>query len=359
MTAHQDLELKLVFPRDKVPPIEANYEPWEFFKKSEDSDITIQIYESEYDALESEASATYEVHKRIIRQAPEIFRILEEFPTSPTLQFHGEAPHIFEPILAYMYLHDFLYLCHNYSNFDCIKKIEDQVDNTKITIHDSAYRYRMLYYTDLYHLANRLGLESLCNLLVERYIAVYDVPSPRLSLKYSSQDPDYKYSPFTLYSMSDLVKNWYIDRIYNKAVSPMIPGEKGNLRWRVIEGIIARSEILESFEFQLEDFEGFFKDIIKGLEYACAAVDPMELRDSPLHTQYLELMEWKRRTEGRREQVLESFQAELKTRNLSDSIGKLSFHAEDKENKRDGHLDYHGGGYDEDDEEEDYYDKEL
>ncbi|KAF3903855.1 hypothetical protein ABW20_dc0102272 [Dactylellina cionopaga] len=305
MTKPDHFGFKLIFPGDKQAPALANYEPWQFFEVREPADITIEIL-SHLDAKSPKPLlASYRLHKRILAQSPTILRYLQKNPFTQKIQLHGENPAVFTPILAYLYLHDFKYLSHSSSREPSIRDAEKLLLTTKISIHDSAYRSH-------------------------RYIAVHDVPSPQLAVRHASQHPEYQYTPFTLYNMSDFVKDLYLKRVYGKGVAPMVVGDKGNLRWRVVEGVIARSEILETFEFQLEDHNRFFEDVVCGLSLVCEKLNHWELEQHQLYKQLVVLMDWAQRTNGRKKQDTMEFEVSSKNE-VCDQVRKLGFH-EDKEN---------------------------
>ncbi|KAK6542385.1 hypothetical protein TWF694_006341 [Orbilia ellipsospora] len=335
----------IVFRGDRIPPPEAHYQPWEFLKIREPIDITIVIYATADGSNEPKRLGTYPVHKRIISPSPLLLQLIQKNPTTSTIQFFGECPYIFKPVLAYMYLHDFKYLCHTSSYYNIISKPESLLEHNKLTIHDKVFHPRMTYYIDLYYLAKRLKLDQLCSLLVERLIAVHDVPTAVSAPENCSQHPRYRYNPFTLYNMPDVVKEWYIQRVYGRSVPKMVIGKKDNLRWRVVEGIISKGEMIEMFEYQLKHRENFFNDVFEGIKHVCARMSAGELENSPLRRQYLELKDWKERT--KEEGNLNSKAKWEVAARISDQIGRLSFSAEDRqENKVNADLEA------EDDEEE-------
>ncbi|KAJ6263940.1 hypothetical protein Dda_0077 [Drechslerella dactyloides] len=332
------LGFKLIFPGDRQPPDDANYEPWRYFANREAPDITLEIYPPLKNRLHppGDALATYNLHRRILSQSPTFLWYLRKHPTTPKITFYGEELHLFAPLLAYLYLHDFEYLSHTHSRFPSIRDAEDLLRTTnRTTVHESAFRRRMLYYIELYLLASRLELHDLCTLLVERYIAVHDVPSPRIAPYHSSQDPNYTYTPFTLYNMSDFVKDAYLARVYGKCVARMIIGDTGNLKWRIVEGVIARKEILEAFEFQLEDHIGFHQDVMEGLKSICGRMDAAEREHHPLYKQYIGLLNWSQDLEERR-RSLRLAREVAEANNMMETgrdIEKLSFKDGEKENR--------------------------
>ncbi|KAF3923598.1 hypothetical protein ABW21_db0202460 [Orbilia brochopaga] len=323
-----------MFPTETQIPEDVNYEPWRFFAKREKTDITLEILPPFEDLnTPPEPLASYRLHKRILCQSPTFRRYIQKHPTAPKITVYGEQPHIFKPLLAYFYLHDFLYLSHASSRFDFICDADKLLlPANRATAHESAFRCRMLYYIELYFLASRLELHDLCKLLVERYIAVHDVPDGRQD---SSQDPNYKYSPFTLYNMSDFVKDGYIERVYGKGVAQMVIGDNGNLRWRVIRGVLARQEILQAFEFQLDDHPGFHRDVMEGLKSKCRRIKAGERAHHTLYQQYLGLVEWSLGLEERRQRERLKRDA-IEASNMAEmnrNVGRLSFEETDKENE--------------------------
>ncbi|KAK6353623.1 hypothetical protein TWF696_005586 [Orbilia brochopaga] len=340
MALERHLGFKLIFPGDRQPPDAANYEPWRFFANREAPDVTLEISPPIEDQLNPpcEPLATYSLHKRILSQSPTFLRYLKKHPTTPKITLYGEQLHIFTPLLAYLYLHDFHYLSHTESRFPFIRDAQDLLlPGNRATVHESALRHRMLYYIELYFLASRLELHDLCALLVDRYIAVHDVPSPRIAPQHSSQDPNYNYTPFTLYNMSEFVKDGYIGRVYGKGVKQMVIGDNGNLRWRVVEGVIARKEILEAFEFQLEDHVGFHRDVMAGLKSVCDRIDVAERERHPLYQQYVGLVDWSSALEEHRriERLRRDSSQATDMVETNNEVGRLSFEEDDKENEVD------------------------
>ncbi|KAF3930057.1 hypothetical protein ABW19_dt0203654 [Dactylella cylindrospora] len=285
----------------------SSYEPWSYFATREPSNFTVYIYpfaESK-DHPPGEILATYRLHQRILYQSPTFIRWFEhqnpeDIPnTQLKLKLYGEEPHIFAPIIAYLYLHDIDYLSASYSRWPHIKNAKSQLKPPKTgSYHNNSFSDRMLYYINLYFLAARLELDQLCELLVERYIKVYDVPATGDDTA-EAQEGKYnagtKHNPFNLYDMPDRVKDQYIQSVYTKYVKPMVIEEKGNLKWGIVEGILGRKEIKETFEFQFEDFPGFFEDVMAGLR---------ERRRHQLYEQYLEIVEWSEDIEERRKSLV-------------------------------------------------------